>query len=81
MKVDKLVMKEAEEAWAKIPERRTGWIKELLVEVKRTKQAVKITELTSGQISGVHRKCKEEGYRCKTIEKGTGVLVLPPTKE
>jgi hypothetical protein len=81
MKVDKLKPVEAQEEFAKIPERRVGQWTEIFVAMKKDKQPVRITGITHGQVAALRRKAKEEGFPAKSIEKGTGVLLLPPEKK
>ena len=81
MKVEKVKAVEAAEEFAKIPERRVGQWSEIFAQLKKDKQPVRITGITHGQVAALRRKSKEEGFPCKSIEKGTGVLLLAPEKK
>jgi len=79
-KITKMSNAEAEETFAKIPERKKGQWTELTEKVKKEHQAVTVSEITAGQAAALHRKCKEVGLRCKSLGMGKGVIILPPEK-
>jgi len=77
VKISKLTPSEAEETFAKIPERKKGQWTELTEKVKKEHQAVEVSDITAGQAAALHRKCKEVGLRCKSLGAGKGVIILP----
>jgi hypothetical protein len=81
MKTEKLDAVKAEEEYEKIPVRAKGQWTTLFEEMKKDKQPRRVTGITAGQIAAIQRKAKELKFRVKRIEKGTGVLILPPEKK
>lgn len=81
VKVSKIALAEAEETFAKIPERKKGQWTELTEKVKKEHQAVTVTDITAGQYSALYRKCKDAGLRFRSLGAGKGVIILPPEKK
>lgn len=50
----------------------------LCAEVKATGQAAQVTGLKRGQCYALRRAAKDAGLFVQTIDRGTGVVILPP---
>jgi len=80
MKTTRLSVDAAKEEIAKQPERQKGQWTRLVEEVKKTGQAVKVSELSRGQCWGLKRALKEGGLEGRVVDKSTAVIILPPEK-
>jgi hypothetical protein len=81
MKVEKVKAEVAKEEFDKIAVRHIGQWTEITNEVTKKGTAARITGITNGQVAALKRKCKELNLPCKSIDKGTGVIILPPVKK
>jgi hypothetical protein len=81
MKTTKMTVEMAEKEIAEKPTRKKGQWKEIIAEVKKSKTAVKISDITRGQCWALKRAAKDENLDSEVVDKSTAVIVLPPKKE
>ena len=77
MKISKKSAAEVEKEYAENPPRAKGQWNDIVERVKKSGQAVEVTDLTKGQVAAATRKFKEVGLRYRAFYKDGKVLVLP----
>jgi hypothetical protein len=72
-----ITVEEAQEIMAKYPKRARGEWQKLLEQVKKTKKAVVISDISRGMAWNIARSAKQSGLVARVIEGGKAVVVSP----
>jgi len=81
MKISKKSAVEVEKEYETSPPRPKSVWQDVITKVKRTGQAVEVTELSKGSVAGGARACKEAGLRFRAFYGEGRLLILPAKSE
>jgi len=81
MKISKKSAVEVEKEYETSPPRPKSVWQDVIAKVKKSGQAVEVTELSKGSVAGGARACKEAGLRFRAFYGEGRLLILPARSE